>query len=38
MAERAKATVVEVSASHAVGVSRPGEVARLIDEAAQATG
>lgn len=38
MAERAKATVVSVDASHAVGVSRPGEVARLIDEAAQATG
>ncbi|MEU6602747.1 alpha/beta fold hydrolase [Streptomyces flaveolus] len=38
MAERAKATVVSVSASHAVGVSRPGDVARLINEAAQATG
>ncbi|MFF6815580.1 alpha/beta fold hydrolase [Streptomyces sp. NPDC012403] len=38
MAERAKATVVEVSASHAVSVSRPGEVARLIDEAARTTG
>lgn len=37
MAERAKATVVTVSASHAVSVSRPGDVARLINEAAQAT-
>lgn len=37
MAERAKATVVSVPASHAVAVSRPGDVARLIDEAAQAT-
>lgn len=37
MAERAKATTVEVAASHAVSVSRPGDVARLIDEAAQAT-
>lgn len=37
MAERAEATVVSVSGSHAVGVSRPGDVARLIDEAAQAT-
>ncbi|MFM9703179.1 MULTISPECIES: alpha/beta fold hydrolase [Streptomyces] len=38
MAERAKATVVRVTASHAVSVSHPGEVARLINEAAQATG
>ncbi|WP_406425653.1 alpha/beta fold hydrolase [Streptomyces sp. NBC_01589] len=38
MAERAKATVVNVAASHAVAVSRPGEVARLINAAAQATG
>ncbi|MCD7445700.1 alpha/beta hydrolase [Streptomyces lincolnensis] len=38
MAERAEATVVEVAASHAVSVSRPGDVARLINEAAQATG
>ncbi|MEU1231411.1 alpha/beta hydrolase [Streptomyces sp. NPDC005828] len=38
MAERAKATVVTVDASHAVAVSRPGDVARLIDEAVQATG
>jgi pimeloyl-ACP methyl ester carboxylesterase len=37
MAERAKATIVSVSASHAVSVSRPGDVARLINEAAQAT-
>ncbi|WP_399894945.1 alpha/beta fold hydrolase [Streptomyces sp. BBFR51] len=37
MAERAKATTVSVSASHAVAVSRPGDVARLINEAAQAT-
>ncbi|MFD8565515.1 alpha/beta fold hydrolase [Streptomyces sp. NPDC059639] len=38
MAERAKATVVSVSASHAVSLSRPGDVARLINEAAQETG
>ncbi|MFG2359781.1 alpha/beta fold hydrolase [Streptomyces sp. NPDC048521] len=38
MAERAKATAVSVPASHAVSVARPGDVARLIDEAAQATG
>ncbi|MER5366552.1 alpha/beta hydrolase [Streptomyces sp. NPDC002722] len=37
MAERAKATVVNVAASHAVAVSHPSEVARLINEAAQAT-
>ncbi|MEU3511961.1 alpha/beta hydrolase [Streptomyces longwoodensis] len=37
MAERAGATTVSVSASHAVSVSRPGDVARLINEAAQAT-
>lgn len=37
MAERAQATVVSVSASHAVSVSRPGDVARLIHEAAQAS-
>lgn len=37
MAERADATAVSVSASHAVSVSRPGDVARLINEAAQAT-
>ncbi|MEU9336595.1 alpha/beta hydrolase [Streptomyces sp. NPDC048290] len=38
MAGRADATVVTVAASHAVAVSRPGEVARLIDAAARATG
>ncbi|MEV8089646.1 alpha/beta fold hydrolase [Streptomyces nigra] len=37
MAERAGASVMKVSASHAASVSRPGDVARLIDEAAQAT-
>ncbi|GGS28310.1 alpha/beta hydrolase [Streptomyces humidus] len=37
MAERAGATVMKISASHAVSVSRPGDVARLINEAAQAT-
>ncbi|MFJ9721404.1 alpha/beta fold hydrolase [Streptomyces sp. NPDC101209] len=37
MAERAGASVLKVSASHAVSVSRPGDVARLINEAAQAT-
>ena len=37
MAERAKATAVAVTASHAVGVSLPGDVARLINEAAEAT-
>ncbi|MGW3415674.1 alpha/beta fold hydrolase [Streptomyces sp. NPDC000888] len=37
MAERAKATTVTVDASHAVAVSRPGDVARLIDEAVRAT-
>ncbi|MCG7206664.1 alpha/beta fold hydrolase [Streptomyces arenae] len=37
MAERAGASVMKVSASHAVSVSRPGDVARLINEAAQAT-
>ncbi|MFJ4624384.1 alpha/beta fold hydrolase [Streptomyces sp. NPDC088812] len=38
MAERAGATAVAVAASHAVSVSHPGEVARLINTAAQATG
>ncbi|CAM5444754.1 alpha/beta hydrolase [Streptomyces spiroverticillatus] len=38
MAERAKATVVTVDASHAVAVSRPGHVARFVDEAVKATG
>lgn len=37
MAERAKATALTVTASHAVGVSLPGDVARLINEAAEAT-
>ncbi|MFG2545331.1 alpha/beta fold hydrolase [Streptomyces sp. NPDC048594] len=37
MAERAEATLVSVAASHAVGVSRPREVARLIGEAVRAT-
>ncbi|MCF6506623.1 alpha/beta hydrolase [Blastococcus sp. MG754426] len=37
MAERASSSVVEVDASHAVTVSRPDVVARLIDEAARAT-
>ncbi len=36
MAERAGATAVEIDASHAVTVSRPAEVADLIDTAAQA--
>lgn len=37
MAQRASSHVVEVDASHAVTVSRPDEVARVIDEAARAT-
>ncbi|GGX76024.1 alpha/beta hydrolase [Streptomyces fructofermentans] len=37
MAERAESTAVAVTASHAVAVSLPGDVARLINEAAQAT-
>ncbi|MGY1780664.1 alpha/beta fold hydrolase [Geodermatophilus sp. SYSU D01036] len=37
MAERAASHTVEVDASHAVTVSRPDVVARLIDEAARAT-
>ncbi|MEU6457047.1 alpha/beta hydrolase [Streptomyces sp. NPDC047065] len=37
MAERAEATLVSVAASHAVGVSRPRDVARLIGEAVRAT-
>ena len=37
MAERAQSHVVEVDASHAVAVSRPGVVADLIVEAARAT-
>jgi pimeloyl-ACP methyl ester carboxylesterase len=38
MAKRAGATVAEVAASHAVYVSRPQEVARLIATAASAAG
>ncbi|MFJ3904920.1 alpha/beta hydrolase [Streptomyces sp. NPDC090025] len=38
MAERAGATVVETGGSHAVYVSRPAEVAALIERAAAATG
>jgi pimeloyl-ACP methyl ester carboxylesterase len=37
MAERAKSHTVEVDASHAVTVSQPGVVARVIVEAARAT-
>lgn len=37
MGERAGATNVEIDASHAVTVSRPEAVARLIEEAARAT-
>jgi hypothetical protein len=37
MAERAKSHSVEVDASHAVTVSQPGVVARVIVEAARAT-
>ncbi|MCZ2828983.1 alpha/beta hydrolase [Modestobacter sp. VKM Ac-2986] len=37
MAERARSTVVEVDASHAVAVSQPGAVADLIVAAARAT-
>ena len=37
MAERAQSTAVEVDASHAVAVSRPGAVADLIVEAARTT-
>ncbi|MFD3343604.1 alpha/beta fold hydrolase [Streptomyces anthocyanicus] len=37
MAERADATVMSLTSSHAVSVSRPGDVARLVNEAAQAT-
>ncbi len=36
-AEAEKATTMTVTASLAVGVSRPGEVARVTNEAAQAT-
>ena len=37
MGERAGSHNVEVAASHAVTVSQPEVVARLIDEAARAT-
>ncbi|WP_369138723.1 alpha/beta fold hydrolase [Modestobacter versicolor] len=37
MAERAQSTAVEIDASHAVAVSRPGAVADLVVEAARAT-
>jgi pimeloyl-ACP methyl ester carboxylesterase len=36
MSQRAGSTVVEVPASHAVYVSRPGPVAKLIEQAAEA--
>jgi hypothetical protein len=35
MAERAGATVVETPGSHAFYVSRPAEVVRLIEQAAE---
>ena len=35
MAERAGATVVEISGSHAVYVSKPAEVVRIIEQAAE---
>lgn len=38
MPERAEARTVEVRASHAVGVSRPHDVARIVLEAARAAG
>lgn len=37
MSERAGSTAVEIDASHAVTVSRPHEVAELIDTAVRAT-
>lgn len=37
MADRAHARTVKINASHAVTVSQPGAVARLIDQAARAT-
>lgn len=37
MAKRANASVVEIHGSHAVYVSKPAEVARLIEQAASAT-
>jgi pimeloyl-ACP methyl ester carboxylesterase len=36
MSERAKSTVVEVSSSHAVYVSKPDEVAAIIEQAVSA--
>ena len=36
MSQRAGSTVVEVPGSHAVYVSRPGPVANLIEQAAEA--
>jgi pimeloyl-ACP methyl ester carboxylesterase len=38
MAQRANAETIEVNASHAVAVSRPGKVADLIEAAAASTG
>jgi pimeloyl-ACP methyl ester carboxylesterase len=38
MAERAKAVVTEVAGSHAVYVSKPQEVAKAIQKAAEAIG
>lgn len=38
MARRAGSETIEVPASHAVYLSRPGEVARMIERAAQASG
>jgi hypothetical protein len=35
MSKRAGATVVEVKGSHAIYVSQPGAVAKLIEEAAR---
>ncbi|MED7828681.1 alpha/beta hydrolase, partial [Streptomyces chiangmaiensis] len=37
MAQRAHAHTAEVKASHAVSVSQPGAVTRLIEQAAHAT-
>lgn len=37
MAERAHAHTVEIKASHAVSVSRPGAVTRIIEQAARST-
>ncbi|GAA3777621.1 hypothetical protein GCM10022206_15690 [Streptomyces chiangmaiensis] len=37
MADRAHAHTVEVKASHAVAVSQPAAVARLIEQAARST-